>query len=332
MTEAKRESLAVTYDLDCTNWIKGIAILMVILSHLPGGPPTGGWGVELFLLCSGYGLARSYIRKGQLTGYWTSKWKKVWLPYAIVTGTVILLDSVVFSKRYAPVTCLLAVLGLDTHATVDCTMWYIPYLLCCYVIFYGAFRCFGAQPKKAIAVLTAGIGVLTVASFFVFDRSSGAWNYFTAYPAGVIAAYAADRFFWSGKTKTYLLIAGWCTLAAGILLLAGLDLQTMHMALRKVLRLMTDLLLSVGTILLAPFFTKRRVLAKWKLVGMISYELYLLEEVMITRGGSLWHRWDAMPVNLAAYFVMLFGMAIIVNRGIKRLSVKQNIGKLRERI
>ena len=76
--------------LSDTSILKGIAILMVVLGHIgqavPGlrvFTPLGATGVGVFLLCSGYGIEKSFEQNGR-DKYWYKRIIKVWLPYAIV--------------------------------------------------------------------------------------------------------------------------------------------------------------------------------------------------------------------------------------------------------
>lgn len=79
-----------TLTLSDTSILKGIAILMVVLGHIgqaiPGlrvFTPLGATGVGVFLLCSGYGIEKSFERNVR-NKYWYKRIIKVWFPYAVV--------------------------------------------------------------------------------------------------------------------------------------------------------------------------------------------------------------------------------------------------------
>ena len=68
----------IAWSKDVTNIIKGIAILIIVLGHagnrIPGSrilTPLGAVGVGMFLICSGYGLEKSYIKNG-LSEFWSN--------------------------------------------------------------------------------------------------------------------------------------------------------------------------------------------------------------------------------------------------------------------
>jgi peptidoglycan/LPS O-acetylase OafA/YrhL len=80
----------IVWSKDVTNIIKGIAILMIVLGHagnrIPGArvlTPLGAVGVGLFLICSGYGLEKSYIKNG-LSKYWTKKLYGIYMPWVLI--------------------------------------------------------------------------------------------------------------------------------------------------------------------------------------------------------------------------------------------------------
>ena len=79
--------------MDCryTNRLRGIAAVIVVISHVSGltgtrvATPLGGIGVALFLICSGYGMYHSYSQKG-LKRFWVGKIKRILLPYWITVA------------------------------------------------------------------------------------------------------------------------------------------------------------------------------------------------------------------------------------------------------
>lgn len=74
------------FNRNFTDSLRGIAILLVITSHIAGAigtnlcTPLGGIGVALFLFLSGYGLNESYKAHG-LKLFWIKRITKVLLPY-----------------------------------------------------------------------------------------------------------------------------------------------------------------------------------------------------------------------------------------------------------
>lgn len=85
----KSITLYTPFDKYSSIIIKGVAIILVILCHLGGKTgsvvftPLGGIGVAIFLFLSGYGLEKSYEKKG-LNNYWKKKISYVFLPYLAI--------------------------------------------------------------------------------------------------------------------------------------------------------------------------------------------------------------------------------------------------------
>ena len=93
------------------NFLRGYSIFTIALMHLVMGSLSGvmskaaafgGAGVHVFILCSGFGLYLSYLRKPLGYGdFLKRRFGKVWIPYAIA----VLLWGAWFlvSKGYFPV-------------------------------------------------------------------------------------------------------------------------------------------------------------------------------------------------------------------------------------
>lgn len=112
-----------------TNYIKGIATILVIASHVGGCygcryfTPLGGIGVAIFLILSGYGLNESYKKQG-LTHYWSKKILRIFVPYTILS-TILFVEKDVAINNF-----LLNIFGISTW------YWYVSFLLKQYLIFY----------------------------------------------------------------------------------------------------------------------------------------------------------------------------------------------------
>ena len=139
---------------DYTTILKGVAILLIMISHFSslweGGrfmTPLGGTGVALFLLASGYGLNESYKRSG-LVHFWRKRMSKVYFPYAIAVLIFLPFKWSGWTNLVEQFTCL------------KCTYWFIPYILACYVLFWFVSRLF---PKYRIELG----GLLSIVSLLI---------------------------------------------------------------------------------------------------------------------------------------------------------------------
>lgn len=126
------------FDRTHTRYIKGLAIFLVILSHMGGQfgirylTPLGGTGVAMFLICSGYGLEESYKKKG-LTNYWRNKILKVWFPYFLIQTIVSIILVIFFSVDFSLPEYLSDLLLINYRHPLG---WYLQFAFFWYFIFY----------------------------------------------------------------------------------------------------------------------------------------------------------------------------------------------------
>lgn len=94
------------------DFLRGYSIFTIVLMHLIAGSVTGafskaaafgGAGVHVFILCSGFGLYLSYLKKPlRYTEFLKRRFIKVWIPYAIAVlmwGAWILVSESFFPFR-----------------------------------------------------------------------------------------------------------------------------------------------------------------------------------------------------------------------------------------
>lgn len=129
-------SKCLIWSKDVTNIIKGIAILMIVLGHagnrIPGSrilTPLGAVGVGMFLICSGYGLEKSYIKNG-LSEFWSKKLYGIYMPWVLIE-----LIGLFFHPQ---VSLLDFILDLTLFHPLHPFGWYMQFLLIWYVAFYVA--------------------------------------------------------------------------------------------------------------------------------------------------------------------------------------------------
>ena len=116
-----------------TSIIKGIAILLVMLSHCGLMECGGAIGVDLFLVVSGFGI---YISSNKdIDKFWKKRVTSVYCPYLFST-LVFLIIRITLGFRPTIFQVLISILGLDFNMNIDPTMWYISYIFAMYVLAY----------------------------------------------------------------------------------------------------------------------------------------------------------------------------------------------------
>lgn len=145
----------MTLSRETTNALKGLAVVLILISHIFGGgfghrivTPLGGIGVSIFLFLSGYGLNESYIAKG-LRHFWKNKLLRLLLPYFIwlifqIPISYIMYGEVQWFYRY----------------------WYIEYMFIWYILFWLSKKFIPDYSEHVLLILA-------FSSFFCFPQHNG---------------------------------------------------------------------------------------------------------------------------------------------------------------
>lgn len=139
------------FSVDLTQELKGVAILMVVFSHiayfLVSDPSflhplsiAAGVGVNLFLFLSGYGLVYSALSKKLSIGqFYKKRLLKLYLPLWLSLGFILILDYVVAGKSYGLFYTLQSFLGIFNHANlytdINSPLWYFSLIVFYYLLF-----------------------------------------------------------------------------------------------------------------------------------------------------------------------------------------------------
>ena len=141
-----------------TRALKGIAILTVILSHASAAgffervPLFSNKnlmslfceiGMSVFLILSGYGVMISFLEKG-MEKFWDKKFLNIFFPAIFIQCVYLCIRMLQdyfnggveldFQHLFSDVLCVGQTNGIDA------TMWYLSYLIFCYISFYFFFQ------------------------------------------------------------------------------------------------------------------------------------------------------------------------------------------------
>ena len=188
-------------DKSQTGQLKGIAILLVLTSHLWGHvfqyrafPMVGDYSVTLFLMLSGFGLTRSLANRPLLLGDFIShRLKRVLLPYWLVTIIILILDYFLLQRTYSPQNIALTLAGINLNPVLrqlDYARWFITLLLIYYVLFFIANRFFKNLPAICL-LFFFGVILLLFKHYGIF--SLGKYNQIIAFPIGCFMSYFHDN-------------------------------------------------------------------------------------------------------------------------------------------
>lgn len=181
-----------------TNWLKGLAAVMVVLSHYAewwswfvptqGAAETvryavsklGVYGVDIFFLCSGYAMVKSLGQERMHPGFVGRRVRNVYLPYLIVVGIIEVLSGGFTSVK-----------DFLTYA-VGYDYWYMAVLFMFYIGFIAVYTIMGGREPRVIAFC-----ILTyIVSKSLYDKGMHDFWYVSniAFAMGVIAAEYEEAF------------------------------------------------------------------------------------------------------------------------------------------
>ncbi len=174
-----------------TDWFKGIAAVMVVLSHYAEWwswfiPAEGGgemfrlaltklgvYGVDIFFLFSGYSMVKSMKRERMYGEFIWKRVKNAYIPYFVVVGMIELLSGGFLSVQ----DFVNFVTGYD--------YWYMFVLFLFYIGFIVIYTVIGG---KAPRVFIFGIFTYIISNWFYRREMNDFWYISNiAFPLGVIA-------------------------------------------------------------------------------------------------------------------------------------------------
>lgn len=251
--------------LSDTAILKGIAILMVVVGHIgqviPGlrvFTPLGAMGVGIFLICSGYGIEKSFSKNGR-KHYWYKRLINVWLPYAIIELWALPLNWNL--GRLAVVEDFLLIAPLHPFG------WYMRYLFVWYILYYVY-----SFAGKYLYILLIATGIIIYMSL----DSLYAQNAFSfAIGVGLARMSSLD----SILKKRYV----WIGLVLSVVLFVVRDYTKKHYhdihLLWNTVSCLYNLALVMTSVIGYKVISNAKVKLPYKglcIIGVFSYELYLI--------------------------------------------------------
>ena len=192
----------VFFSVEQTNWLRGIAIIMVVLSHyypllgmtfsdgiISFSRNIGTVGVAIFFLLSGYATMISYSKKeNYLNHYIPKRLLRLYVPFLIVFVLHYILKCIFqgeFVVRY--------LYSVPIMLLPDTPNWYLKVQICLYILFY----IFAKLLKKNRSIIVS-ISIMCLLYMIVgYCLKIDAFWYETifAFPVGMLLAYKKEVFF-----------------------------------------------------------------------------------------------------------------------------------------
>lgn len=255
-----------------TTCAKGIAMLMVVLSHIANSwgvrwfTPLGGTGVAIFLILSGYGLCVSHERNG-LKEFWKKRFVGAYLPYLLMNIITIILMGVENVSPWRIILSLLLIKPISVY------WWFMQYLFICYFIFWTVNKLSISEKVKERTFLIIGLLL-----FVLFERGLWAEQSLSFF----FGIYIAKNNM--GKKKFHIGIAA---IVLGILALAIKHLPIIRnnqdiVYLWNFVQLINKFCLAVGIVCLTSLIVEFGASRLLYYVGIVSFEIYLIHSYTIS--------------------------------------------------
>ena len=324
-----------------TQEIKGLAVLMIVVSHigfflsdersfLYPLSTMAGVGVNIFLLLSGYGLTLSQSAKPLPIGDWYRKrLPKLYIPMTIVVLCVVILDILFTSRGYSLGYVVRSVFGwfprADIDMDLDSPLWYFSFIIFYYLLFPVLFSRRRAW-LSAIGLFIAGMLLVDIARRTGLGVTPLYRTHIAAFPLGVMLA-------WLGQTKLVtaairrtgpqirrFIGSGWRAMTANalvlVILLAVITYFAKHSAVGS--GPIQEQFISLVTVLFIVllFSLKRFEFKFFALIGFYSYEIYLLHWPLLSRHDFLYSwlpGWLATIVWLLVLLVLSWLLQHLAN-------------------
>lgn len=317
---SKKDLSAHEMNTDHTSQLKGIAILMVLFSHigyfLDAGDKflyplsvAGGVGVNIFLLLSGYGLTISELKyHHNPVKFYLKRLKRIFLPMWIVLIFFLLLDISLLKINYPLQTIVYTFIGFipnaDIYTSFNSPLWYFTLILFYYFIFPLVFWRKAPVLSAALIFIISVLVLKYVTLPVVPDVFKLYKLHFIAFPIGIaFAILQTSKYKLTGLIKGVnpvlrLVLVGLLVLSVSFTAIhSGVGEKT---TIEQSISLIT-MASFIFIILLFPFKSKFLIL-----LGVYSYEIYLIQWPLL-------YRYDFLYKFLPAGFATILYMIIFIS-------------------
>lgn len=288
-------------DIKTSKMFRGIAILMVMISHYAWFLFTdplqenlklfvtswGVYGVDIFLVLSGYGLAKSADSKGIDGVFVLKRFTSTYLPYFLIIGFFNVIDKA-FTYKEDVIRFIIAE-----------DYWYLAVMFALYIMF----MIFGKMGRYRDILLFVG-----VVAFSVFLWKRGMQDFWVlsngAFLLGVYAESLEKRF--GDKVKTFVKKSWLPLVAFAMTLLFGFIFSRTGRMWAEVTR---SLCFSLTALTLCICIKGRGVILP--VLGRFSLYVYLLHMWLFEKLAFVYEGWNSIAaVTVTGIIILLISIAL----------------------
>lgn len=275
-----------------TDNLKGFLVLYVAIHHYvqkivnPGYLyPLNHVGficVSFFFLMSGYGLALSFEKRGNLQGFFKKRVLRLYFPFVISNILVGVLHNITINTGYSIANILISSVTMRTVYS-GVILWYVFVQVLMYIVFYISFRFFKNKAIRIVAICILSCIYICLAVY----TGQGEWRYNTVlcFSVGIIIATYKEQI------KNILIRYGF--IIRSILLIAFI--LSWYLVIKGIYRYYVTFICAILFVLLAVSFSARfnSHTKIYGYIGKISYEIYILQLPVVNMvvdllDGNMW--------------------------------------------
>jgi peptidoglycan/LPS O-acetylase OafA/YrhL len=320
--------------ISATQELKGIATFAVVFGHIGYFlvddnrflfplSVGAGIGVNIFLFLSGYGLTLGMMKKPLAPlPFYRRRALKIFIPLWPVLIGFFLLDAVVLHRYYPMSYMIRSMLGFfpkaDMPSDVNSVLWYITWTLFYYLLLPLVFmRQYVWLSALLLFVLGQGLVEWNPSAIELVTRLYQVHT--AAFPLGMLTAWLL----FDNREQNNVLaqkIRAWRTQLTGakyysmIVFLLALIIYSAYDSGIGESAIKEQVMSLVTTLAFVLLFALKRVEFKvLTLIGVYSYEIYLLHWPLVSRYDVIY---KTLPASLAtiAYFAVFIGIGWLIQR------------------
>lgn len=319
----KKDSHPHLMGISNTNELKGLAILMVIFSHigyfldsadkfLYPLSVAGGIGVNIFLFLSGFGLTFSELKSpNSILGFYLKRLKKIFIPMWTVLIITLSLDYFLLEKSYSAQISIKSFFGFfpnaDIYSSINSPLWYFTFILCYYLVFPLLFL-------RKQSILTAFMILLLSFLILNFDLLTNIIDkdvlklyklHYLAFPLGI--AFAVLQNSKNNLTSIIQEVNSKLRYFLIILLVLSISYTAINSGVGEEIKYEQFISLITMTFFILIILFKKFKFQFLVLLGVYSYEIYLIQWPLLYRYDFLY---KFLPAYLATSFYL--GLFLII--------------------